>query len=74
MRPFNYTNAKNKEQALQSYTSTSHYLGGGTNLVDLMKEDVERPDQLIEVANLDYKNIIKKESGGFTLGLSLIHI
>ncbi|HCV79967.1 MAG TPA: FAD-binding molybdopterin dehydrogenase, partial [Zunongwangia profunda] len=61
MRPFNYTNAKNKEQALQSYTSTSHYLGGGTNLVDLMKEDVERPDQLIEVANLDYKNIIKKE-------------
>ena len=68
MRPFNYTNAKNKEQALQSYTSTSHYLGGGTNLVDLMKEDVERPDQLIEVANLDYKNIIKKESGGFTLG------
>lgn len=68
MRPFNYTSAKNKEQALQSYTSTSHYLGGGTNLVDLMKEDVERPDQLIEVANLDYKNIIKKESGGFTLG------
>ncbi|WP_348688558.1 FAD binding domain-containing protein [Zunongwangia profunda] len=68
MRPFNYTNAKNKEQALQSYTSTSHYLGGGTNLVDLMKEDVERPDQLIEVANLDYKNIIKKEDGGFTLG------
>lgn len=68
MRPFNYTNAKNKEQALQSYTSTSHYLGGGTNLVDLMKEDVERPDQLIEVANLDYKNIIKKESGGVTLG------
>ena len=68
MRPFNYTNAKNKEHALQSYTSTSHYLGGGTNLVDLMKEDVERPDQLIEVANLDYKNIIKKESGGFTLG------
>ena len=68
MRPFSYTNAKNKEQALQSYTSTSHYLGGGTNLVDLMKEDVERPDQLIEVANLDFKKIIKKESGGFMLG------
>ena len=68
MRPFSYTNAKNKEQALQTFTKTSHYLGGGTNLVDLMKEDVERPDQLIEVANLEYKNITKNNEGGYTLG------
>ncbi|KKN86650.1 hypothetical protein LCGC14_0266130 [marine sediment metagenome] len=44
MRPFNYTNATTKDQALQAFTETSHYLAGGTNLVDLMKEDVERPD------------------------------
>ncbi len=68
MRPFTYTSAKNKEQAVSSFTANSHYLGGGTNLVDLMKEDVERPDQLIEVASLDYKEITKNEKGGFTLG------
>jgi xanthine dehydrogenase YagS FAD-binding subunit len=68
MRPFTYTGAKNKEQALQSYSPTSHYLGGGTNLLDLMKEDVERPDQLIEVASLDYKKITTNDRGGLTLG------
>ena len=71
MRPFTYTSAKNKEQALQAYTATTHYLGGGTNLVDLMKEDVERPDQLIDVNNLDYKKITSNENGGFTLGAML---
>ncbi len=71
MRPFTYTRAKNKEQALQAYTATTHYLGGGTNLVDLMKEDVERPDQLIDVNNLDYKKITSNENGGFTLGAML---
>ena len=68
MRPFSYKNANNKEQALQAFTTTSHYLGGGTNLIDLMKEDVERPDQLIEVASLDYKQITKNDDGGYTLG------
>lgn len=68
MRPFNYTNATTKNQALQAFTETSHYLAGGTNLVDLMKEDVERPDQLIDVNNLDYKKIAINERGGLTLG------
>ena len=71
MRPFTYTSAKTKEQALQAYTATTHYLGGGTNLVDLMKEDVERPDQLIDVNNLDYKKITSNENGGLTLGAML---
>ncbi|CAN5234149.1 xanthine dehydrogenase family protein subunit M [soil metagenome] len=71
MRPFTYTSATNKEQALQASTRTSHYLAGGTNLVDLMKEDVERPDQLIDVNKLDYKKITSNENGGLTLGAML---
>lgn len=71
MRPFTYTSATNKDEALQATTSTSHYLAGGTNLVDLMKEDVERPDQLIDVNKLDYKNITSNENGGLTLGAML---
>ena len=68
MRPFSYTNASSKDQALKAATKTSQYLGGGTNLVDLMKEDVERPDQLIDVNNLDYKKITPNANGGITLG------
>lgn len=73
MRPFKYTGAKNTEEALGAANSNSnaHYLGGGTNLIDLMKEDVERPDELIEVASLDYKNITSNEKGGLTLGAML---
>jgi xanthine dehydrogenase YagS FAD-binding subunit len=33
-----------------------------------MKEDVERPDQLIEVASLDYKKIFQNDKGGLTIG------
>lgn len=71
MRPFTYTSATNKDEALQATNRTSHYLAGGTNLVDLMKEDVERPDQLIDVNKLDYKNITSNENGGLTLGAML---
>lgn len=71
MRPFTYTSATNKEQALKASTKTSHYLAGGTNLVDLMKEDVERPDQLIDVNKLDYKKITSNENGGLSLGAML---
>ncbi|MDN3689885.1 FAD binding domain-containing protein [Cyclobacterium jeungdonense] len=70
MRPFTYTGAKNTEEALQAASSNAnaHYLGGGTNLIDLMKEDVERPDELINVASLGYKKVSSNEKGGLTLG------
>ena len=71
MRPFTYTNAKNTQEALQETTATTHYLAGGTNLVDLMKEDVERPDQLVDVNNLEFNKIEKNQSGGWSLGAML---
>jgi xanthine dehydrogenase YagS FAD-binding subunit len=68
MRPFIYTSAATKEQALQAFSANSHYLGGGTNLVDLMKEDVERPDKLININNLSTRQIAAGPGGGLTLG------
>ena len=71
MRPFTYTTTNTTKDALSAFTKTSHYLGGGTNLVDLMKEDVERPDQLIDVTPLEFNKITKNDKGGFTLGAML---
>lgn len=70
MRPFTYTGAKSTKEALRAakVNENAQFLGGGTNLIDLMKEDVERPDELIEIANLDFKKIASNESGGLTLG------
>ena len=70
MRPFKFISAETATAAVESHTKDqkTHYLGGGTNLIDLMKEDVERPENLIEVADLPFKSIEATASGGLSLG------
>ena len=54
MRPFRYIRASKPIDAARACTAaTAKYLGGGTNLLDLMKEDVERPSTLVDVTRLD---------------------
>ncbi len=59
MRPFKYARATKAEDAIKMVASnkSAKFLAGGTNLVDLMKEDVMRPDQLVDVNNLNLKQI-----------------
>ena len=70
MRPYAYSRPTTAEQALETAGSNdkARYLGGGTNLLDLMKEDVERPDAIVEVADLDYQSVTANANGGYTLG------
>jgi xanthine dehydrogenase YagS FAD-binding subunit len=44
------------------------YLAGGTNLVDLMKENVARPLQVVDINRLPLKAIEVRENGGLRLG------
>ena len=46
MRPFKYTRASDAMEAARSVTANPNakFLAGGTNILDLMKEDVERPN------------------------------
>ncbi|WP_116109036.1 FAD binding domain-containing protein [Lewinella sp. IMCC34191] len=73
MRPFNYIASTSPADAVAANAGNPapHYLGGGTNLIDLMKEDVERPETLIEVASLDRKEVERTASGGLRLGAML---
>jgi xanthine dehydrogenase YagS FAD-binding subunit len=71
MRPFSYVSANDKEQALKDANQNSQYLGGGTNLLDLMKEDITHPTLLININNLNYKTITTNVTGGLTLGAML---
>ncbi|MDP5045118.1 MAG: xanthine dehydrogenase family protein subunit M [Leeuwenhoekiella sp.] len=70
MRPFQFHSPQSASEAVSQHTQNkkTHYLGGGTNLLDLMKEDVERPDHIVEVADLPFKEIKKNASGGLSLG------
>ncbi|TDE10568.1 FAD binding domain-containing protein [Dyadobacter psychrotolerans] len=74
MRPFKYTNAKNISSATKLLEGNvkAKFLAGGTNLLDLMKEDVEQPDELIDITRLDLAQIkiitAGANSGGISIG------
>ena len=57
MNPFNYERASDASSAvaLLSQAPGGAFLGGGTNLVDLMKLGVARPDLLVDVTHLPYR-------------------
>ncbi len=52
MRAFAYARASDPQSAIRAFAPDAHYFAGGTNLLDLMKEGVERPATLIDVTRL----------------------
>jgi xanthine dehydrogenase YagS FAD-binding subunit len=68
MRPFTYARAADAADAVRrAGVPDARYLGGGTNLVDLMRETIELPAALIDVTGLS--NIIEERSdGGLLIG------
>jgi xanthine dehydrogenase YagS FAD-binding subunit len=71
MSPFTYTRAATVDQALESLRAgpKSKFLGGGTNLIDLMKMGVEAPAQLVDVNRLPLAAVEELPDGkGVRLG------
>jgi len=73
MRPFKYTRANDAANAVQtvSANSNSKFLAGGTNILDLMKEDVERPDELVDITRLNFTQIKTISDGANKGGVSI---
>lgn len=67
MTPFTYHRAATASEAAQQAGAAGKYLGGGTNLVDLMRETIERPGSLIDVTGLD-SAIAEQPDGGLLIG------
>jgi xanthine dehydrogenase YagS FAD-binding subunit len=71
VRPFEYERADGASgavSALLEHGPAAKYLGGGTNLVDLMKLGVETPARLIDVSRLPLAQIAERPDGGLTVG------
>lgn len=65
MNTFRFQHASTIEDAISNAVETGgKYLAGGTNLVDLMKNDVERPAALIDLRHLGLKRIVPTAEGG----------
>ena len=54
--------------ATKSMHANSKFIGGGTNLVDLMKMDVEKPEQLVDITSLHLKKIEILPNGNLLIG------
>ena len=65
MRPFNYSNASEPATAITAVSANpgAKFLGGGTNLVDLMKEDVMHPSALVDITRLKLADVEKTATG-----------
>ena len=70
MRPFKYTKAADAAAAVKTVSDNkdASYLAGGTNLLDLMKEDVARPAELVDISRLSLTQIKTAKSGGLSIG------
>jgi len=69
MRPFKYIRASDPNAAAVAVAANpqAKFLAGGTNLLDLMKEDVERPNELVDLTRLKLAEI-KPMGGGVSIG------
>jgi xanthine dehydrogenase YagS FAD-binding subunit len=66
MNPFTYTRAADAQAAVHGLATNpgARLLGGGTNLVDLMKMGVERPRQLLDINRLPLAQVAELPNGG----------
>jgi xanthine dehydrogenase YagS FAD-binding subunit len=73
MKSFAYARAADLEAAVQllSKTPNAKLLGGGTNLVDLMRENIEQPDALVDVTGLPLDRIEERPDGGLVIGATV---
>ena len=68
MTPFTYTRARDAAEAVRlGAENVAKYIGGGTNLVDLLRETIEHPHSLIDVTGLS-DTIEQREDGSLLIG------
>src|SRR4051794_686810 len=67
---FQYIRASDVADAVRQIAAdrTAKFIAGGTNLIDLMKEDVERPSRLIDISRLSLRKIEDTAEGGLQIG------
>jgi xanthine dehydrogenase YagS FAD-binding subunit len=67
---FEYVRAQDVADAVRQMADhpAAKFIAGGTNLIDLMKEDVERPLWLIDISRLPLNKVEETADGGLRIG------
>jgi xanthine dehydrogenase YagS FAD-binding subunit len=68
VKDFGYVAAPDVATAVREIRPGAKFLGGGTNLVDLMREGIEAPDTVIDISGLPLTGIDELPGGGLRIG------
>jgi xanthine dehydrogenase YagS FAD-binding subunit len=70
MIDFDYVKARDVSDAVNQIAKhpAARFIAGGTNLIDLMKENVELPPRLIDITGLPLNEIEETQAGGLRIG------
>lgn len=68
MTPFSYSKPADVAQAINLAGPASRFIAGGTNLLDLMKENIAHPEHLIDITGLPLKDVRETPGGGLMIG------
>lgn len=70
MQPFTYLRVSNVKEAAAAVAAVpeAKFISGGTNLLDLMKLEIERPTYLVDIGRLPLDRIEETPEGGLRIG------
>ena len=68
MYPFTYARVSGTREAVDAGRHGGRFIAGGTTLVDLMRETVERPGTLVDISALPLHDVTVTEHGGLRIG------
>jgi xanthine dehydrogenase YagS FAD-binding subunit len=72
MNNFTYRQVTMIEEAIDEKTGNTAFVAGGTNLLDLMKENIAKPDRLIDINHIHkLDQIVELEDGSIRLGATV---
>jgi xanthine dehydrogenase YagS FAD-binding subunit len=57
MLPFSFEKVRTEQDAIRAAAAGARYIAGGTTLIDLMRDEVERPDRLVDINALPMADI-----------------
>jgi xanthine dehydrogenase YagS FAD-binding subunit len=76
MRPFTYERATDAAGAIAAVVRAgdrAKFVSGGTNLLDLMKLEIERPTHLVDISRLPLRSIDELPDGGLRIGAQALN-
>src|SRR5258706_6029636 len=69
MKAFTYERATDPGAAVAAMSKAgAKFISGGTNLLDLMKLEIEQPSHLVDISRLPFKDIEEMRDGGLRIG------